>query len=213
VTTLAGLPGVFGSTDGTGSDARFNQPDGLALDSKGNLYVPDSFNNTIRVGTPHICPDLPTLDLGSGPAGQKRQLDTSPQTATAWQWSLIRRPANSLAELSDPNVRNPTFTPDVADLYVFQLRASSDSGRLCIRTISLLATSTPPSIEASSLTLVRGQFGFAFQSPPGSSLTVQVSTDLSSWTVAATVTNLTGTTFFADPISNYERSFYRLQQQ
>ena len=48
VTTLAGSPGVCGSTDGTGGAARFNSPVGLAVDGAGNLYVADTANNTIR---------------------------------------------------------------------------------------------------------------------------------------------------------------------
>jgi sugar lactone lactonase YvrE len=52
VTTLAGLPGTFGSADGTGSEARFNYPDKLDVDSGGNVYVADSGNNTLRKVTP-----------------------------------------------------------------------------------------------------------------------------------------------------------------
>jgi sugar lactone lactonase YvrE len=48
VTTLAGLPGVAGSTDGTGSAAFFSQPTNLAIDSNGNLYVADTGNALIR---------------------------------------------------------------------------------------------------------------------------------------------------------------------
>ncbi len=48
VTTLAGTAGSAGSTDGTGTAARFNQPIGIAIDGSGNLYVADSNNNTIR---------------------------------------------------------------------------------------------------------------------------------------------------------------------
>ncbi len=48
VTTVAGLPGSSGTSDGAGSSARFNYPDGLALGSDGNLYVADSNNHTIR---------------------------------------------------------------------------------------------------------------------------------------------------------------------
>jgi sugar lactone lactonase YvrE len=49
VTTLAGLAGTSGSSDGTGSDARFNEPSGIAVDnSTGVVYVADSANHTIR---------------------------------------------------------------------------------------------------------------------------------------------------------------------
>jgi sugar lactone lactonase YvrE len=48
VTTLAGLPGSKGSSDGSGSAARFNRPAGLAYDGSGTLFVADSGNNTIR---------------------------------------------------------------------------------------------------------------------------------------------------------------------
>ena len=47
VTTLAGTS-VNGSADGTGEAARFNLPFGVALDSTGNVYVPDAGNHTIR---------------------------------------------------------------------------------------------------------------------------------------------------------------------
>ena len=48
VTTLAGMPGVMGSADGTGAAARFDGPVGVAVDGAGNVYVADSANNTIR---------------------------------------------------------------------------------------------------------------------------------------------------------------------
>src|SRR5438874_1210236 len=48
VTTIAGAAGMFGSADGSGSTARFNAPDGIAVDSSGNLYVADTLNSTIR---------------------------------------------------------------------------------------------------------------------------------------------------------------------
>jgi hypothetical protein len=48
VTTLAGLSDHSGAADGTGGSARFNSPSGLARDGKGNLFVADSGNYTIR---------------------------------------------------------------------------------------------------------------------------------------------------------------------
>ena len=50
VTTLAGLALTSGSTDATGSLARFNDPAGVAVDGEGKLYVADAANHTIRVG-------------------------------------------------------------------------------------------------------------------------------------------------------------------
>lgn len=48
VTTFAGTAGVAGSSDGTGSAARFSSPQGLSVDTAGNVYVADSGNHTIR---------------------------------------------------------------------------------------------------------------------------------------------------------------------
>jgi hypothetical protein len=52
VTTLAGTPGVVGSTDGTGPGASFRYPLGAAVDASGNVYVVDSGNATLRKITP-----------------------------------------------------------------------------------------------------------------------------------------------------------------
>jgi len=48
VTTLAGLTGNTGAIDGTGPDARFNFPQGLASDGSGNLFVADTLNHVVR---------------------------------------------------------------------------------------------------------------------------------------------------------------------
>jgi sugar lactone lactonase YvrE len=52
VTTLAGSVGQTGSSDGTGSAARFDEPEGTVVDSSGNVYVADTYNDEIRKITP-----------------------------------------------------------------------------------------------------------------------------------------------------------------
>jgi len=54
VTTVAGFAGDNGAADrdGTGVDARFYYPTGIALDSAGNIYVTEQLGSTVRKITP-----------------------------------------------------------------------------------------------------------------------------------------------------------------
>jgi len=52
VTTLAGVAGNAGALDGTGTNALFSGPMGIAIDGAGDLFVADTMNNTIRKVTP-----------------------------------------------------------------------------------------------------------------------------------------------------------------
>jgi hypothetical protein len=79
VSTLAGLPGVWGSADGTNSAARFYEPAGIAVDSAANVYVLDSGNQTVRkvapVGTNWVVSTL------AGAAGVSGSSDGAPAVA------------------------------------------------------------------------------------------------------------------------------------
>jgi hypothetical protein len=50
--TFAGKAGYAGTNDGTGGGARFDDPAGVAVDTNGNVFVADSYNDTIRKITP-----------------------------------------------------------------------------------------------------------------------------------------------------------------
>jgi hypothetical protein len=62
VTTIAGTGGVNGNADGTNSTSRFYWPGDLTVDTGGNLFVADTFNDTIRkvspVGTNYVTTTL-----------------------------------------------------------------------------------------------------------------------------------------------------------
>jgi sugar lactone lactonase YvrE len=94
VTTIAGTAGASGSADGAGATARFNNPNGIAVDSSGTVYISDTDNQTIRKGT--IVASTVTIQIVTQP---KRQLanvgnsvsfsvtaSSTPTTAMSYQW-------------------------------------------------------------------------------------------------------------------------------
>jgi hypothetical protein len=94
VTTLAGLAGIAGSVDGTNSGARFYVPCVLALDSTGNLYLTDFFNNTIRkvapVGTNWVVTTLAGMPgYTGGETGNSGSADgTNSAARFNWPWGV-----------------------------------------------------------------------------------------------------------------------------
>ncbi|WP_158305343.1 immunoglobulin domain-containing protein [Opitutus terrae] len=67
VSTWAGHGGSAGSADGPGDQARFRDPEGLAIDAAGNVYVADINNHTIRKINP--AGEVTTLAGAAGESG------------------------------------------------------------------------------------------------------------------------------------------------
>jgi sugar lactone lactonase YvrE len=95
VTTLAGLYGVTGNRNGAGSQALFSAPSGIAVDKQGNLYVSDSSNSDIYVGSPNAAPSvsaqpsfypLPASVLNSAGGTIALQAFPSTSASTTYQW-------------------------------------------------------------------------------------------------------------------------------
>ena len=127
VTTIAGTHDLprgrslfeFGDVDGTGDDARFQHPLGLAIDH-GSLYVADSYNHKIRrvdlktrevstwAGTGHSGSELATLEL-SEPAGlaiangKMYVADTNNHRIVVIDMATKKANELSITELTAPN--------------------------------------------------------------------------------------------------------------
>lgn len=82
VSTFAGLPGVSGAVDGADISARFNEPDSLAIDSVGNIYVTERSNFAIRKITP--------AGLVSTYAGSMFTLGTNDGAAATARFGFLR---------------------------------------------------------------------------------------------------------------------------
>ena len=97
VGTLAGLAGTVGSVDGTGSAARFNQPNGIAVDSSGNVYIADSLNRTIRrsgaVSAPTITTQPTNKAVAPGGSTTFTVAATGAPAPSVYQWQ--RKPADA----------------------------------------------------------------------------------------------------------------------
>src|SRR5262249_31082576 len=75
VTTVAGTAGMVGSTDATGTAARFDMPYGVAADTFGNLFVADTLNHTIR--------KITSSSVVTTPAGTPGMFGSTDDTAGA----------------------------------------------------------------------------------------------------------------------------------
>jgi hypothetical protein len=72
VRTIAGLAETRGSTDGLGTDARFNGPGAIAIDRNGNVYVGDAGNGIRKLmplGNDYVVSTLTTLVNGTNVTG------------------------------------------------------------------------------------------------------------------------------------------------
>ena len=79
VDDVAGQVGTNGSTDGAALSATFNSPQGVAVDTAGNVYVADTGNHTIRKITAGV---VSTLAGQAGVSGTNNGTGASAQLNT-----------------------------------------------------------------------------------------------------------------------------------
>jgi sugar lactone lactonase YvrE len=217
VTTLAGLAGNPGFTDATGSAARFDYPNGVAVDTNGNVYVADTANGRIAKVTPAGVVRTLSTDF-SGPTGVA--VDTNGNIYVAdWYSYTIRKvtPAgavtiiaglsgvpgsadgtNSVARFNDPR---GVAVDSAGNVYV------ADDFNSTIRKVFPASSVPAPNLLPPSLSA--GQFGFGITGVPGLAVNIESSGDLSQWQVIGTCTLEGGTNYFVSPNPALGAQFYR----
>ena len=117
VSTFAGRAGSYGSTDGTGSNARFWDPSGVAVDGAGNVYVADTRNCTIRKIAP-----AGVVSTFAGLAGNGSSFDGTGSNARFWDPSGVAVDGAGnvyVADTSNHTIRKITPTGVVSTLAGF----------------------------------------------------------------------------------------------
>jgi sugar lactone lactonase YvrE len=106
VSTLAGS-GKPGFADGTGAEASFKSPTGIALDAVGNVYVSDTGNHQIRKITPS---GVVTTLAGSGKPGFQDGQGTKASFNVPFGLAVDRNGNIYVADMGNQRIRK--FTPD-----------------------------------------------------------------------------------------------------
>jgi sugar lactone lactonase YvrE len=237
VTTIAGLAGHAGSSDGAGSVARFNQPSSLALGSAGNLFITEAGNKTVRemrwAGTNWVVATLAGLPGHSGHAdgagsgvrftdpedivvdiaGNLYVSDFSPANTIR---KLRREGTNWVSSTIGGLAGHQGSTDGTGDSALFwdPAVAVDAAGNLYVADVGnhIIRRGVPALAMISSgphFGFAGGQFGFDLTGPAGQEAVLEGSSDLVNWTPVWTNT-LTGPLSFSDPqsASNPQR-FYR----
>lgn len=118
VTTVGGVATAAGDADGAGSSSRFNHPSGVAVDGSGNLYVADTGNNTLRLGSAEVeaalvlrCSALAGQVILSWPAAASAgfTLETASALPGPGNWTAVTNLPASLG--GEFRVTNPVAAP------------------------------------------------------------------------------------------------------
>lgn len=114
VTTVAGTVGVCGTADGTGTAAQFCQPQGIAIDTSGNLFVTDTGNHTVRkIDTAGV---VTTVAGAAGVCGSADGLATAAQFCQPQDIAVDKLGNLYVADTANSTVRKITAAGVVSTL-------------------------------------------------------------------------------------------------
>ncbi|HWY77869.1 MAG TPA: hypothetical protein VN281_19790, partial [Verrucomicrobiae bacterium] len=110
------------------------------------------------------------------------------------------------------NATNPWAGQNIGILFESTVPAGSIGGVWDLDNVRLVETA--PTLA--NLVRANGQFSFTLQSDPGLRFQILATTNVTqpstNWTSIGTVTNVTGSTVFTDPVTNLNTRFYRARQ-
>jgi sugar lactone lactonase YvrE len=212
VTTLAGLAGDSGESDGTGSGARFAYPSAVAVDPWGTVYVADYWSSRIRKVTPkgvvttvatRLTFDCLATD-GEGNlyvGGNGTILRVTPAGALDILAGFPDSPGSSDGTGLSARLNGPTGM------------AVDAAGILYVVDSNMIKMGFPVSAAAVPrlwpMSLPAGEIGFGLSGPSGATMDVEFSTDMSAWETVDSCFLQGGTNVFGGMIHPQADGFYR----
>lgn len=129
VTTLAGQYGTSGTTDGTGTAARFESPGHIAFNTtKDVLYVADVYNHTIRKIELKPIADFSTFSTNINVGVEISLTNTSINNPTGYKWKLTPATGFSFTSGTSDTSTTPKLTFTQSGSYTVELTASNEYG-------------------------------------------------------------------------------------
>jgi sugar lactone lactonase YvrE len=181
VSTLAGLAGTVGTADGAGTTARFNQPNGITVDSSGNVYIADTQNRTIRrsgaVTAASIVNQPSNASTAPGGTATFTVSATGAPAPSNYRWQ--RKPADASTDfvnLSDDSTYSGTTT---ATLTISNVAATMNNDQFRV----IVSNFISPEAVSNAATLSTVIAAPVFTSAASTSFRA---TELGAFTVAAT---------------------------
>jgi hypothetical protein len=222
ITTVAGNGSIGYSGDGgAATSAELNNPSGVAVDTAGNLFIADTYNNVIREAAPFgiittVAGNGQGGYSGDGGAATNAQLNLPFSTAVDATGNLF------IADTANHRIREviilgPTLVLNNAgfgNAGAYDVVVSNPYGSVTSSVVNVTVTLPPVILSAPRMTPGQASFNFQLSGPVGSNYVLQVSTNLLNWNPVSTSTiPVSGSITLSNPVSGYNRSFYRVRLQ
>jgi hypothetical protein len=221
INTIAGGYNDELGDGGPATNAVLNNPQEVALDATGNLFIADDGNDLVRkVATNGIITTVAGNGSygysGNGSAASNAELSSpSGVTVDATGNLFIADQFNNAIRkvVFYPSVLSPTLilnNVSFGNAGAYDVVISSPFGSVTSSVVNVTVTLPPFILSTPQITVGGTNFTFMLTGPVGSNYVLQVSTDLLNWSPVSTSTiPLSGSINLSNAISGYNRRFYR----
>lgn len=212
VTTVAGVAGLAGSTDGVGSVARLNQPFSLVVDSNNNLFIADTRNDAIRRTGTTTAPSIATQPQNrTVPQGGSTTFTVvaSGTPAPSYQWQRQSVGTSGFVNIGNTTTQSGVTTATLTISNVLIANAGDQYRVVVSNGVNPAVTSDAATIAIGDLPVITSANSASFRATEASSFTVTatgtptpvyLATGLPAWLSINTATGVLSGTPPADAV-------------